>query len=117
MVIRQGNIFWVDLGNPEEPEPGYRHPHLVIQNDVFNASHIQTVVVCALTSNLERAKSPGNVLLRKGEANLPKKCVVNVSQIYTVAKADLIEKIGSLSIDRFDNVLKGVRLLIEPRQM
>lgn len=117
MVIRQGNIFWVDLGNPEEPGPGYRHPHLVIQNDIFNASRIQTTVVCALTSNLERAKAPGIVILKKGEASMPKKCVVNVSRIYTVDKVDLIEKIGSLSTKRFDEVLKGIQLLIEPRQV
>ncbi len=58
MVIKQGEIYWVDLGEPAGSEPGYRHPHLVLQNDVFNASLISTVVVCSLTSNLKRAQSP-----------------------------------------------------------
>ncbi len=115
MVIKQGDVFWIDLGNPSDPEPGYRHPHLIIQNDVFNSSRIQTVVVCVLTSNLDRAKAPGNVMLNKGEANLPKKSVVNISQIYTVDKSDLIEKIGRIPPRRMDQVLKGIGLLIEPR--
>lgn len=114
MVINQGDIFWVDLGAPSGSEPAYRHPHLVIQNNVFNRSRINTVVVCSLTSNLQRAKSPGNVLLEKGEANLPKASVINVTQIFTVDKRDLIEKLGTLSHDRIVQVLEGIELLITP---
>ena len=117
MVIDQGDVFWVDLGEPSASEPGYRHPHVVIQNNVFNHSRINTVVVCALTSNLTRAKAPGNVLLDKGEANLPKQSVVNVSQIFTVDKRALGEKIGALSQGRVRQILQGVRLVIEPRAM
>ena len=76
MVIRQGEIYWVDLAEPRGSEPSYRHPHIVVQNNLFNASKINTVVVCALTSNLKRAKAPGNVLLEKGEANLLKKVLL-----------------------------------------
>ena len=100
MVIEQGEIYWVDLGEPSGSEPGYRHPHIVIQNNLFNASKINTVVVCALTSNTKRAQAPGNVLLNEGEANLPKKSVVNISQIFTVNKSDLVEKIGQVSEKR-----------------
>ncbi len=117
MVINQGDIFWVDLGEPSGSEPAYRHPHLVIQNNVFNRSRINTVVVCSLTSNLQRAESPGNVLLEKGEANLPKSSVVNITQIFTVDKQDLMEKIGSLSHDRMAQVLEGIELLITPRDI
>ena len=117
MVINQGDIFWVDLVEPKGSEPGYRHPHVVIQNNLFNRSRINTVVVCAITSNLKRAEAPGNVLLNKGEANLPKKSVINISQIFTVNKSDLSDKIGSLSRERFNQVLEGVRLLIEPREV
>jgi mRNA-degrading endonuclease toxin of MazEF toxin-antitoxin module len=84
---RQGDVYWIDLGAPSGSGPGYRHPHVVIQNNVFNRSRINTVVVCALTSNLRRAQAPGNVLLEVGEANLPKQSVVNVSQIFTVVPA------------------------------
>jgi len=117
MVANQGDVFWINFGEPSGSEPGYRHPHVVIQNNVFNRSRINTVVVCALTSNLKRAKAPGNVLLDKGEANLPKKSVVNISQIFTVNKIDLVEKIGSLFRNRFYQILKGIQLLIEPREV
>jgi mRNA interferase MazF len=66
----------VELDEPTGSSPGYRHPHVVIQNNVFNRSRINTVVVCALTSNLQRAAAPGNVLLEAGEADLPKQCLV-----------------------------------------
>ena len=117
MVIKQGDIYWIDLGEPSGSAPGYRHPHVVIQNNIFNRSRINTVVVCALTSNLKRAESPGNVFLEKGEANLPKQSVVNVSQIFTVDKRDLGEKIGALSARRIGQILDGVHLLIDPRDI
>ncbi len=117
MVIRHGDIFWVNLGIPSGSAPGFKHPHVVIQNNVFNLSKINTVVVCALTSNLKRAKAPGNVLLKKGEANLKKESVVNTSQIITIDKSDLIEKIGSLSKSRLKQILEGVKLLLEPREL
>jgi len=115
MVINQGDIWWIDLEEPSGSRPGYRHPHVVIQNNLFNHSRINTVVVCTLTSNLKRAESPGNLILEKGEANLPKTSVVNVSQIFTVDKSDLAEKIGSLSSVRVLQILEGIDLLLEPR--
>ena len=114
-MIRQGDLYWIDLGEPTGSRPGYRHPHVIIQNDLFNASRIGTVVVCALTSNLTWADAPGNVRLRKGEGGLPKESVVNVSQVFTVDKADCAEKIGTLSPRRVCEVVDGVRLVIEPR--
>jgi mRNA interferase MazF len=117
MVIDQGDIYWVDLGSPSGSAPGYRHPHVVIQNNVFNRSRINTVVVCVLTSNMRRAEVPGNVLLEEGEGNLPKQSVVNVSQIYTLDKRDLVERIGRLSRQRIRQVLAGVMLVLEPRDI
>lgn len=114
MVIDQGDIYWVELEPPIGSEPGYRHPHVVIQNNLFNHSRIGTVVVCALTSNVKRALVPGNVLLERGEANLPKQSVVNISQLFTVDKSQLGEKIGTLSPHRLQQILEGVRLLTEP---
>jgi len=116
MVIRQGEVWWLDLGEPSGSAPGYRHPHVVVQNDVFNASRIATTVVCALTSNLQRARDPGNVLLEQGEAGLPGPSVVNISQVITVDKEDLTERIGSLSPERLSDVLHGLYLLLEPRE-
>ena len=117
MVIEQGEIYWVDLGDPSGSEPGYRHPHIVIQNNVFNASNINTVAVCPLTSNKKRGLSPGNVVLKKGEANLPKNSVVNITQIYTVNKTDLVEKIGKVDSARMQEIISGIQLLIEPRNL
>ena len=117
MVIEQGEIYWVDLGEPSGSAPGYRHPHIVIQNNLFNSSNINTVVMCALTSNLKRGLSPGNVVLKKGEANLPKKSVVNITQIYTVDKDDLFEKIGKINDERLKEILLGIQLLTEPREL
>jgi mRNA interferase MazF len=117
MVINQGDVFWVDLGDPSGSGPGYRHPHVVVQNNVFNRSRINTVIVCVVTSNLKRALAPGNVLLEKGEANLPKQSVMNVSQVFTVDKRDLGEKIGALSPGRVREVLDGIHLVIEPRDI
>jgi mRNA interferase MazF len=117
VVIRQGDVFWVDLGTPSGSGPGFLHPYVVIQNDVYNRSRLNTVVVCGLTSNLKRAESPGNVLLDEGEANLPKRSVINVSQVYTVDKDDLIEKIGTLSFERIQQILDGIYLLLEPRDI
>jgi mRNA interferase MazF len=116
MVIRQGDIFWVELNEPRGSEPGYRHPYVIIQNDIFNSSHINTVIGIALTSNLARAKIPGNVLLKKGEANLPKSSVVNVTQVMTIDKSDLKDLIGHLSKDRIDEILFGLSLVTKRKE-
>ncbi len=114
-MIRQGDVYWLDLGPPSGSDPGYRHPHVVVQNNLFNASRIRTTVVCALTSNLSRAAAPGNVSLHEGEANLEKPSVINVSQVFAVDKGDLVERIGSLSSGKFAQVLDGLHLIFEPR--
>jgi len=116
-VIRQGEIYWIELEDPVGSGPGYRHPHVVIQNNVFNWSRINTVVVCALTSNLRRAEVPGNVVLEEGEGGLPKQSVVVVSQVFTVDKRQLAEYIGTLSGRRVRQVVEGVKLVLEPREV
>ena len=105
MTIHRGDVYWIA---PEDARP-YSHPHVVVQDDVFNQSRIATVVVCALTSNLEKATEPGNVLLDPGEANLPAQSVVVVSQIDSVEKSRLGERIGALSAERVDQIVAGLR--------
>jgi mRNA interferase MazF len=114
MVIRQGDIYWIDLGEPSGSEPGYTRPYIVIQNNVVNRSPIRTVIVCALTTNLRRAKAIGNVLLETGEAELTEPSVVNVSQIFTVDKTLLANKIGKVSRERVKQILAGLALITEP---
>jgi mRNA interferase MazF len=114
-VIRQGDIYWADLG--EEPVgsgPAYRHPVVVLQNNLFNSSRIDTVVVCLLTTNLTRAGAPGNVRIEKGEAGLPETSVANVSQIATLDRNVLTEKVGTLQPERVQEILEGVYFLLEP---
>lgn len=107
--IRQGQVYWLDFGSA----PAERHPCVVVQNDVFNRSAIGTSVVCLITSNLSRANAPGNVLLKKGDANLPKASVVNISQILMVDKAELVECIGKLSRAAAKAVRDGLHLLFD----
>ncbi len=114
MKIMQGDIYWIELGPPKDSEPGFCHPFVVIQNNVFNASRINTVVVCALTTNLSRSQAPGNVTLDIGEANIVKKSVVNISQVVTINKSDLKDKIGSLSSKKTKEIIEGIKLLLEP---
>ncbi|HEY8089610.1 MAG TPA: type II toxin-antitoxin system PemK/MazF family toxin [Polyangiaceae bacterium] len=113
MKINRGDLFWLALAlAPDDsrgPAPSYSHPHVVVQDDVFNHSRIATVVVCALTSNLHRANEPGNVLLDVGEGNLPEQSVVVVSQVSSVEKARLGERIGSLAGTRVEQILAGLR--------
>jgi mRNA interferase MazF len=117
MVINQGDIYWIELDEPTGSEPGYSHPHVVVQNNVFNASRINTVIVCALTSNIKRGEAPGNVLLEKGEANLSKQSAVLVSQIFTVDKTQLGEFIGTLSERRVKQIIEGIYLMTEIRNL
>lgn len=111
--IRQGQVYWVDFGPAAGSTPADRHPCVVVQNDVFNRSAIATTVVCVITSNLSRAKAPGNVLLKKGEANLPKASVVNVSQVLTIDKSELVEWSGSLSSAAAGAVRDGLHMLFD----
>ena len=107
--INRGDVFWLEPDDSRGPVPGYSHPHVVVQDDVFNHSRITTVVVCALTSNLHRANEPGNVLLDAGEGGLPSRSVVVVSQVSSVDKARLGERIGVLSDARVEQILAGMR--------
>ncbi|MBF0560360.1 MAG: type II toxin-antitoxin system PemK/MazF family toxin [Nitrospirae bacterium] len=117
MRIRQGDLYWIEFGDSEGSAPGYRHPHVVVQNNVFNDSRLNTVVVCAITSNLKRAEAPGNVMLKKGDGGLKKDSVVNITQLMTVDKADLAEKIGTLAQGKVNQIINGIELLLEPKEV
>jgi mRNA interferase MazF len=106
MDVKQGDIFWISPNEENQVASDYTHPHVVVRDDTPN-----TIIVCAVTTNLKRAKSPGNVLLEEGEANLPKQSVVVVSQVSTVDKTQLGEYIGTLTEARINQVLAGMRFL------
>ena len=106
--IRRGELYWLTM--PQAPgHVATRHPHVVLQDDVLNASRLDRVVVCALTSNLGRAREAGNVCLEQGEGGLPQRSVVVVSQLESVPKHRLTERIGALSDARVDEVMAGLR--------
>lgn len=106
MDVKQGDIFWISPNEANQIASDYTHPHVVVRDDTPN-----TIIVCALTTNLKRAKAPGNVLLEEGEANLPMQSVVVVSQVSTVDKAQLGEYIGTLTEGRIHQVLAGMQFL------
>lgn len=111
-MIRQGDVYWLAFGWAEGSEPAGRRPALVVQHDRFNRSAIATTVVAAITSNLRLGSMPGNVRLRGGEAGLARPSVVNVSQLRTVDRSRLSERIGGLGSARMREVLVGLALLL-----
>jgi len=113
MVIQRGEIWWADLPEPAGSEPGYHRPVVVVQSDDFNRSRISTTVVVAVTSNLSLAQMPGNVLLPKKATGLLKDSVANVSQIFTIDKVFLTEKIGNLPNYLLEQVEDGLRLVMD----
>jgi mRNA interferase MazF len=104
MVIQRGEIWWTSLPEPRGSEPGYSRPVLVVQADDFNRSRINTVIAVVITSNIRLAEAPGNVLLPRKATGLPKQSVANVSQLITVDKVFLKEKIKRLGKREFSDV-------------
>ncbi len=111
LVINQGDIYWVKLETGSGSDAAIPHPHVIIQDNIFNYSRINTVVACGLTTNIKRTGTQGNVLLEVGEANLPRQSVVEVSKISTINKMQLGEYIGTLSEQRINQILAGLRFL------
>ena len=113
MVIRKGSIYWVDFSPGKGSEPMGQRPGVVIQSDAINDSKINTVIMLAITSTLRYGELPGNVTLRKGEANMPKRCVINISQIKSVDKNSIREKIGTLTKEKLEKVEEGLKLICD----
>jgi mRNA interferase MazF len=108
----RGEIWWANLPEPIGSEPGYNRPVLVIQDDTFTQSNINTVIVVIITSNLNLAAAPGNVLLPRAASGLPKDSVVNVSQILTLDKKFLVERIGSIPNRLQSEIDDGIRTIL-----
>ena len=110
--MQRGEIWWAALPEPAGSEPGFSRPVLIVQDDAFNRSRIQTVIVVAITTNLELAQAPGNVLLPRKATRLPRDSIANVSQIITVDKSFLTERVGSLPDELQEQVDAGLRLVL-----
>lgn len=113
-MITQGQVYWVDLEEPQGSEPGYRRPVVVVQSDRFNSTSIRTVVVCILTTSLRRASTPGHIVLQPGESGLPHPSVANPTQLATINKVDLWEFVGSLPSGALRRVLAGIDVVLKP---
>lgn len=107
MVVRQGDVFWAQLPPAEGSEPAYRRPVIVIQRDAINQSQFNTVVVIPLTSQTHHGHLPGNVLLQKNEANVPRASVARCTHMMVIDKSRLVEKIGTLTQNRLNEILEN----------
>jgi mRNA interferase MazF len=108
-MVNRGEIWWAELSEPKKSEPGYKRPLVIIQSNSFNKSNINTTICAVITSNLKLADAPGNIILNPKTSGLPKDSVINISQIITIDKSFLIEKVGELTnkqINRLENSLK-----------
>ncbi|MDA3936632.1 MAG: type II toxin-antitoxin system PemK/MazF family toxin [Actinomycetota bacterium] len=110
--MAQGEVWWADLGEPVGSEPGFRRPVVVVQGDSFNRSKISTVICIPLTSNLRWAEAPGNVLLDSDVTGLPKDSVANVSQVVTLDKSLLSERVAALPDAKLELVLYGIDVVL-----
>jgi mRNA interferase MazF len=107
-----GEIWWADFGIPFGSEPGYRRPVLIIQDNAFNESRIDTVVVLPLSTNLALENAPGNVLIVKTDSGLPKDSVIVISQLYAIDKARLLERESRVPKRVLNKVEYGIKLVL-----
>lgn len=110
--MTRGEIWWINLGIPFGSEPGFNRPVVIIQDDAFNRSRIQTVIVASITTNLDLADAPGNVYLKKEESGLPRNGVVNISQISTIDKNRLVDQVGVLPPALLSEIDFGLKLIL-----
>ena len=111
-MIHRGDIYWADLGQPVTSAPAKRRPVVMVQADSFNASRISTVLAAVITSNQRLAAAPGNVALPKQVPQLPKDSVVNVSQVVTLDKGALRERVSTLAPEVMTQITTGLRLVL-----
>ena len=112
MVIHRGEVWWADLDEPTGSEPGFRRPVVVVQNDSFNRSRIQTIVVVVLTSNLRLLDAPGNVLVPARLSGVRQDSVANVSQIVTIDRDTLTSRAGHIDSRTMRDIEQGMRLVL-----
>ena len=110
--MRRGDICWASTDDPQGCGPGFRRPVVVLQSDDFNQSTLRTTICAIVTSNVRLAEAPGNVRLTRKASGLTKDSVVNVSQLLTLDKQRLSERVGRVSAETLHAVEAGVRLVL-----
>jgi mRNA interferase MazF len=113
MVIARGEVWWADLGEPRGSEPAYERPVVVLQSDAFNRTRLATVIIVSMTSNARAGLIPGNVLVRRRDSGLPHDSVVVATQVATVNRAELLERVGRLPDSVMNDIDDGIRLVLE----
>lgn len=111
-MIERGEIWWADLGEPRGSSPGFHRPVVAIQSDFFNKTAINTLIVAITTTNLRLAKMPGNILLTQKASGLKEESAVNISQLFTIDRNDLLEFVGTRSERKMEQMDKGLRLVL-----
>lgn len=111
-MIERGDVWWAELSEPRGSGPGFRRPVLVVQADAFNRSRIQTVICVVLSSNLRLADAPGNAVIAKRDSGLAMDAVANVSQIVTIDRTVLAERVGKVPGVVRERIDRGVRLVL-----
>lgn len=109
----RGEIWWMDFGVPYGSEPGYRRPAVVVQENTFNKSDINTTIVIPLTTNLAMAEYPCNEFLSSSETGLSKDSIVLIPQIGVVDKTRLEEKISKLSKETMHRISMSIIKLLD----
>ena len=112
MIIERGEVWWADLGEPRGSSPGFHRPIVIIQSDFFNKTRINTLIAAIIITNLRLANMPGNILLSKRASGLNEESVVNITQLFTIDRTDLLEFIGTLSAKKMEQVESGLRLVL-----
>ncbi len=111
--VRQGEVWWADLSEPIGSAPGYRRPVVVVQSDLFNDSALSTVVCVILTGNLRVSAAPGNVRLEPQQTGLPKTSVANITQLLTLDRTQLTERVSQLDAVVLRRILNGITFLLD----
>jgi mRNA interferase MazF len=110
--MNRGEVWWASLEPPKGSGPGYRRPVLIVQANSFNKSAISTVLVVVITSNLALAHAPGNIRISKSDSGLSKASVVNVSQVLTIDRQILTERVGALPTRMMARVDEGLKMVL-----
>ncbi len=114
--MRRGQVWWVDLGEPQGSQPGFQRPVVIVQDELLTESRLGTVMVAPMTSNLKRALAAGNVAVTSKQSGLPKPSVVMVCQVMTVDRSLFAEQIGSLPHRILSDVDRGLALALGLQQ-
>ena len=111
-MIARGQVWWADLGVPRGSSPGYKRPVVIIQSETFNKTDMQSVLIAISTTNLHLATMPGNVLVERGVGGLREDSVINVTQLFTIDRTDLLDYLGRLPQNKIEKMDEGLRLVL-----